>query len=198
MGGQGRVGRVSVREMNYGIPSVAQVDDHVVETHGEDSWRAKVIYFIHQKWFQRTMLVLLMIDVLIIFTELFLMSAFPFCAIIVRDCISCCPDDGSVVDGAEAEADSSHSTLRFLAGGGGQEELCDAGFNEFTGHPSCDENKWHAVHTLEEVLFWITVTILSIFFLEVRDDDRRVKPARIRKYHFFNFLFLLHFIDLRN
>ena len=55
--------RVSVREMNYNIPALADMGDHVDEVHGEESWRAQIIHFIHQKWVQRTMLILLCLDV---------------------------------------------------------------------------------------------------------------------------------------
>ena len=155
--------RVSVRDINYNIPALAEMGDHVDEVHGEESWRARIIHFIHQKWVQRTMLILLCLDVIFIFTELFLQSFYPLCNIVVRDCIPCCPFDGIDSHGGDKDVG------RWLAGGGSgsdHHEICDAGFEEYTGYSSCDTHKWHAVHTIEEVLFWCTITILSLFFIE--------------------------------
>jgi hypothetical protein len=177
-GGGGRTafppGRVSIRDMNYGIPSVAVIGDHVEEVHGESSWRAKVIHFVHQRWLQRVMLALLCLDVIIIFTELFLLSLYPSCDLVVRDCISCCPYDGE----AGAHSDPSHSAIRWLAGDDNKHEaLCEPGYDEYRGHPSCDSHKWHGVHTTEEVLFWGTITILSLFFLENLSEMMALTPC---------------------
>eukprot|EP00529_Nitzschia_sp_RCC80_P019821 CAMPEP_0113452038 /NCGR_PEP_ID=MMETSP0014_2-20120614/6644_1 /TAXON_ID=2857 /ORGANISM="Nitzschia sp." /LENGTH=421 /DNA_ID=CAMNT_0000343405 /DNA_START=53 /DNA_END=1318 /DNA_ORIENTATION=+ /assembly_acc=CAM_ASM_000159 len=186
-------GRVSVREMNYGIPALADMGDHVDEVHGKESWRAHTINFIHQKWVQHTMLILLCLDVLIIFTELFLMSAFPVCSIVVRDAISCCPYDG----GAGTDSDGDKDVGRWLAGGGSDyHEICEAGFEEYTGYPSCDGHKWHVVHTIEEVLFWCTITILSLFMIENTCEMIALTPCIYFKQFFLALDFFIITISL--
>lgn len=132
---------------NFGIPGNAQVQEHVEYWHGEGSWKTSTLRLLHRKPVQYTMLALLLLDILFIFTELFLMSTFPACYLVVRDCLACCPDDG-----------------RFLAGGG--EEICEAGYATGDGLPECDEHKWHSVHLAEEVIFYGTVFILSLFMAE--------------------------------
>lgn len=133
-------------------------EEHVEEVNGINSMKAAALRFLHQKWVQMILLVLLMMDMLIMFSELLLLSAFPDCSVVVRDCIACCseshtePDEGGVG--------------RWLAEGGEHEEICEVGY-ENIGQPSCDEHKWHVVHTTEEVLFWITITILTVFMVEI-------------------------------
>jgi hypothetical protein len=97
---------------------------------------------------------LLFFDIIIIFTEMFLMSAFPPCSIIVRDCISCCGEENNDAGHDRWLAEEEH------------EEICPAGYHE-TGEASCDNHKWHGVHAFEEALFYTTVTILSVFFVEI-------------------------------
>ena len=156
-------GRISTRDLNLGIPSNAAAQAHVIETHGWDSRKAAALRFLHQKWVQTVLCCLLILDVLILFTELILLSAFPVCEIIVRDCIACC-----------SATEDSHGGERWLAGE--HDEICDAGYHE-TGQASCDGHKWHAVHTAEEVLFWITITILTIFFAELMVEIWSLTPC---------------------
>lgn len=193
-------GRLSVREMNYGIPSPKNTIQHVKETHGEESWRCHVIHFIHQKRVQRILLALLCLDVLIIFTEFFLMSAYPPCTLIVRDCIACCPEEEYSNSTEAAVTEDSHSALRWLSGsgsdGGGHEELCDAGFQDFTGNPSCDEHKWHGVHLTEEILFWCTIGILSTFMLENLVEMMALTPCIYFRQFFMGMDFLIITISL--
>ena len=144
-------GRLSVRSMNFGIPTNEGAQEHVHEIHGKDSWRYAVVSFLHSKPVQITLMTLLLLDVVILFTEIFLLATYPNCSTIVRDAISCCP-----VVGAEGE--------RFLS------ETHGEGYCE-EGEPSeydagCDEHKWHKVHKAEEALFISTVIILSIFVVE--------------------------------
>jgi hypothetical protein len=147
----------------FSIPSNAGAQEHVAEVHGEESYRTIVLKWLHQKWVQLTLMCLLLFDIIIIFTELFLMSAFPACSIIVRDCIACC--------GGEEQGHDR----RWLAEDH-EEELCPAGYHE-TGEASCDGHKWHGVHTLEEVLFFTTVAILSIFFAEIMIEVWALTPC---------------------
>lgn len=61
-------------EVSFKIPTNEDAAAHVHHKHGQHSWQAKILNVIHAKWFQRVMIALLLMDVLILFTELFLMS----------------------------------------------------------------------------------------------------------------------------
>ncbi len=132
-------------DINYGIPSRKSVHDFVVIHHGEENWRTKVHDFFSQSWVEYTLLGLLVFDILIIFTEMFLMIEFPYCDIITRDCEACCPYEKDIADQNE----------RWLA-----ESYCPSGY-DVTGEASCDSHKWETVHTIETVLFSFTIIILS-------------------------------------
>lgn len=147
-------------QVNFGIPSRMGIMVHTEETHGEDSWRIHVLEFLHRKWVQMTMMGLLILDLLVIFAELSLMIEFPVCRIIERDCIACCGiEDG----GVEAQQNQTERWLSAAAADGGGDhhygEICPAGYDE-TGVSGCDEHKYQAVHITEEVLFYITISIL--------------------------------------
>ena len=89
--------------------------------------------------------------------EVFLDAEFPRCDKVVRDAISC----KNATDHAEA-ADAHH---RQLAGG---HSLCEPGTVESHVKAGCDGHKWAAAHTAHSVLLWTSVSILALFFLELR------------------------------
>jgi hypothetical protein len=164
--------RLSVKSMNFGIPTDHEAQLHVHETHGSDSWRYKVLRFIHTTKVQITLMSLLILDVLILCTELFLLATYPNCHTIRRDAISCCP----VLEG-EAEVDHS---ARFLAESekGHSEEICAAGLEPSPDYDAgCDEHKWEKIHTAEEVLFSLTMTILFVFFIELNIAMAALGPS---------------------
>jgi hypothetical protein len=138
--------------VNLGIPSKKATSVYALKQHGHDSWKIKVHQFFEQKWVEYTLMGLLCLDILIIFTELFLMAEFPNCKLIERDCISCCPADGDYHDGDDHE--------RWLAEAHGHGSFCDAGYDE-TGVAACDAHRYDAVHTTEQVLFFTTIVILA-------------------------------------
>lgn len=138
-------------DINYGIPSRKSVHDFVILEHGEESWRTKVHDFLKQSWVEYTLLGLLICDIFIIFTEMFLMIEFPYCGIIERDCLACCPYETDVADQNE----------RWLA-----ESYCPSGY-DVTGEAGCDPHKYETIHTFETVLFSFTIVILCIFFTEI-------------------------------
>jgi hypothetical protein len=151
----GKAGRLSTREINFAVPSNEGAQEHVRDTHGHESWRLKCLQFIHHAWFQRMMMCLLLLDVLVLFTELFLLALYPQCNLVERDCIACCPENSS---GSE----------RWLVGGGDKEseEICEPGYSTDLGEPSCDPHKWERVHKAELGFYGITISILSLFLLE--------------------------------
>ena len=62
------------KEVSFKIPTNKDAAVHVHKKHGQHSWQAKILKVIHAKWFQRLMIGLLLLDILILFTELFLLS----------------------------------------------------------------------------------------------------------------------------
>lgn len=62
--------------MFFGIPTTMETTAHIKDEHGEDSWRSNVVNFIHSKWVQRLLMYLLVLDVLLLFTELYLLATY--------------------------------------------------------------------------------------------------------------------------
>lgn len=136
------------------IPIDAHERTHVHDKHGPESWQAKFLHFIHLDVTQYILMSLLIIDVMILFVELYLSGVFPPCHIVERDAISCC----------EMSHDED-DPVRFLAEDG-HHDLCEEGSE---GHFSavCDDHKYPGVHTTHIVLRITTLVILSIFFIEL-------------------------------
>lgn len=125
--------------------------------HGEDSWQAKALKFLHRRSVQYVFMGMLLLDVLVLFLDLFLLAEYPNCSIIERDAVSCCP--------ASAE-EQGNRMMRVLSETGEEEELCLAPSEVGLYPAGCNPEKWPHVHTAEEVFFWVTITILSTFLLE--------------------------------
>jgi len=146
------------KKAHLGIPSKASIVIHRKERVKEGSFVDKLHGFVIEPKVEFLLHSLLILDVLIIFAELFIVMEYPKCYLIKRDCIACCPGEGG--DGIE----------RFLAGGGGSGHsseygFCDDGYEE-TGEAACDEYKRETAMMVKNVLFWITVCILAVFLLE--------------------------------
>jgi hypothetical protein len=136
------------------VPTSRNERTHVHDVHGDDSWQAKILHFVHKSSVTYFLVSLLLLDVIILFVELFLTAEFPECRIVERDSVSCC----------EAIAgDDDHA--RFLSEDG-EHNFCEVGSPG--AYPSaCDPHKYPGVHTAHQVLRWITVLILSTFFVEL-------------------------------
>lgn len=179
-------GQLSTKKLNFAIPSNEGAQDHVHETHGNDSWRYKTLSFLHSTPVQRAIFCMLILDVIILFVELSLVAAYPNCNIIIRDAISCCPADAATNNVTGGVEGNGHLLLRFLEGGEAATPTDDHGGSGSGSHHSniceseelllepspeygagCDPHKWHTVHTAETVLFAITMTILSLMMLEL-------------------------------
>jgi len=162
-------GRLSTTNLNFGLPSNEAAQEHACCEHGEDSWRYKLLTKLHSKPVQMTLVGLLLLDVLILFTELALLASYPACFLVVRDAISCCP----LPDGGEVEAAADAAGHRFLAEDGSHSEEDHLTCSDPSLYPfeeygaTCDPHKWHRVHTAELVLFCFTMTILSLMMLEL-------------------------------
>ena len=151
-------GCLSTRQMNFGIPTNAGAELHVDEEHGQDHWRKRALTFLHTPQVQTTLMSLLLLDVLILFVELFLLASYPNCSIIQRDAISCCP----VLEGDE-EGD----------------DVCDnVGLEaDYNGNAGCDPDKWARVETAETAIFVMTLIILSVFLIEHNVEMIALRPA---------------------
>ena len=176
-------GCLSTRQMNFGIPTNAGAELHVDEEHGQDHWRKRALTFLHTSQVQMTLMSLLLLDVLILFVEMFLLSSYPNCSVIIRDAISCCP---------VLEGDVEHDTAQWLLAeeegdDHGHHDVCDdvgleADYNSDAG---CDPHKWARVHTAEMALFAMTLTILSVFMIELNVEMIALRPAVFFRQFFF-------------
>lgn len=156
------------------IPAIHEAQHTAEKTHGRGHWKVAVLKFIHSETVQNILTVLLIADVIILFIELYLVGTYPPCRIIERDAISCCapPDSYLNATTTEESAAGHEHLLRFLAGG----EQGDDGHHNLCAYPAveshefeatCDTHKWSTVHKVEGILFILTITILSIFFVEL-------------------------------
>lgn len=187
-------GGLSVRgDYNFGIPTQEGAREYVKEYHGKESWRMKVLDFLHQRKVQYALISLLLLDVIILFIELFLLTQYPMCVVIERDCISCCP----VTDANNITEDPKNHDLRFLLGEAEHhDDICEEGLtpNDTTG--GCDPHKWKNVHTAELVFFSITILILSIFFIELNLEMMALHPSVFFRQFFFTLDYLIVTVSL--
>lgn len=198
-------GQLSVANFNFNIPSSMGTYQHAEEIHGADSWRYKVVKFLHSGRVQVLLMGLLFLDVLILFVEMLFLANYPHCSLIERDAVSCCPaaSSSSTAEAAASENEAdTHS--RFLessteshasnssSSGGHHSDVCAISGGEavqqFTA--GCDEHKWATIHTVEEVLFALTLTILSLFMIELTLSMIALTP----QIFFRQFFFLLDFV----
>lgn len=168
------------------IPINEEEAHHVDVVHGEDSWEAKVLHVLHSKTCQYILMGLLLLDVVILFVELFLGAQYPACTFIIRDAISCCPktfDSDSQADEHRLLGETSSLTceargietgdlhmfrsLAEVASDEGHHSVCEAGVDTPQCQAGCDPHKYDGVHTAHTALFFTTITILSIFMIEL-------------------------------
>ena len=87
----------------------------VVLRSGADSWEAKVARFLQSKGVQVLLIALLLMDVLIVFAELFLETEYPGCKVMRKATYSCCPAEAS--GGAAAAAAGAAASAATAADG---------------------------------------------------------------------------------
>jgi len=130
--------------------------------HGEQSWQAKYLNFVYSPKIQHTLMALLLIDVLILFIEMFLDVEYPHCRFVERDAISC----GDLHEGDVGG--ERYSIGRFLSEDGeGGHHVCESPNVETGAKAGCDEHQRAWLHTTHVILFYITIVILVTFFIEV-------------------------------
>mmetsp|Transcript_33262 Transcript_33262/g.54909 ORF Transcript_33262/g.54909 Transcript_33262/m.54909 type:complete len:307 (+) Transcript_33262:85-1005(+) len=162
------------------VPTSADERAHVHETHGEDSWQARILHIIHTDFVEYLLMGLLILDVIILFIELYISAEFPPCTIIERDAISCC----MATNATDAPVDDDHG--RWLSGEIEHHDLCEEGA-EADYQAACDSHKYPAVHTTHVTLRVTTVVILSIFMIELSILIAACGPRKF----FSNFFYVL-------
>lgn len=95
-----RVSGLSYDRVSFRIPTNDDAKIHVHDTHGHESWRARILHFLHQPIVQWTLIGLLLLDVVILFTELFLGAH-------VSHCVSCLRRRNTVAHVAVSKSDYS-------------------------------------------------------------------------------------------
>eukprot|EP00957_Ditylum_brightwellii_P170691 12992685-Ditylum_brightwellii.AAC.1 len=118
-------------KINHLVPTNDDETRIVNETHGKDSWQARILHIVHRSSIQRFLMVLLLIDVMLLFAELYLSAEFPTCKVIMRDALSCYPKDEESKYGSESDygKDYDNDGHRSL-GGGGYGSLCPDPYTE--------------------------------------------------------------------
>lgn len=152
--------QLSADNLTWGMPSNHVVNQHVQEEEGEDSWQYKIVKVLHGRRMQMFLAFLLLLDVVILFTELALLTLFPSCNLVERDGISCCPLNEDLIN----------NEVRWLAGSDASSDYysCAAGLEPMKDYEAtCDSHKWHTVHVIEDVLICVTISILTVFFIEL-------------------------------
>lgn len=156
----------SVKPMSFSVPPVIITQKRVDETHGVKSWRSRALAFLHRRQVQRFFMGLLVLDVVVLFSELFMLVEFPTCKFIERDGIVCLPT-----------GDASENN-----------EICGAGYAPITGGEGfvgCDENKYSVVHSIELFLFSTTMVILFSFLIELNIEMISLGPSAFFRHFFF-------------
>jgi hypothetical protein len=170
--------------MNFFIPTQLDMEIHVHDVHGQQSWQFRYLSWLHSKPVQTTLMLLLIADVLILFSESFLHAQYPPCHIIERDGISCCnPFNHSaatahekrwlqsfLLDSERREEEKEHDSHE---NGTNTHDLECPRPDQVPMVPSslypvtCDEHKWHVIHVVEQVFFVCTILILTTFLVEL-------------------------------
>ena len=151
--------------MSMRIPTHFEEKEHVHEVHGETSSKASILNFLHSSRVQMTLMALLLLDVIVLFIELFIDAEYPSCHFIERDGISCCPSIGE--------------GNRFLAEAEDHQEssLCEDGLLESKNDAGCDPHQYPYIEIWHTALFSITMTILCIFIIELLTMMVVLKPS---------------------
>ncbi|GBG26499.1 Voltage-gated hydrogen channel 1 [Hondaea fermentalgiana] len=143
---------------------------------GKDSWNYRTLKFVHSHGVQSFLAALLALDVLVLIVELILTAYFPPCSVIIEQCVA--------INASDVEASTQDTAHRLLA------EIPEASHSD--GSEQCAAacaHQPHGVHGAHEALFWISVTILILFELELA-----VLLASIHRLFFRNALYIFDFV----
>ena len=103
------------------VPTNEEEALHVDAVHGVDSWESRVLHVLHGPKIELMLAGLLLLDVVILFVELFLGASYPPCSVVTRDAVSCCPayadmyggddDHRFLAEAADGDASGSASSM---------------------------------------------------------------------------------------
>lgn len=153
----------------------AEAELHILQgRRGADSWQLKTVRFFHRRNIQIFFIALLLLDVIVVFVELFLDAEYPRCELIRRDAISCC-NSSDVASSHHrrllaSTTTSSHGSDSSPAHhGNGHHAFCVYDGHAFSEglEPDCDAHAHTGVHDAHDVLFGVSVGILSMFAIEL-------------------------------
>eukprot|EP00977_Amphora_coffeiformis_P011683 scaffold2820_cov160-Amphora_coffeaeformis.AAC.5 len=176
--------QLSTTSLNWGIPANHQATLHAQNEKGDESWQFQLLKRLHGRRMQILLAALLLLDVFILFCELALLTLYPSCHLVERDAISCCPvmEDDSNID---TDVNAHHE--RWLASAQEEESStthdnhhysCAAGLSAMPSYEAtCDAHKWERVHHAETALVSFTLTILTVFFIELTLTMIALHPA---------------------
>jgi hypothetical protein len=164
----------------------------VFQRDGPDAWETRTVKFLQSKPMQTALIILLLLDVLIVFAELFLETEHPSCKVLRRTAYSCCPTELSATDISAAAAlpgvSAAHRLLSGVSDGltgasmghQGPVELhkrtCQPHtFGAPAYHVGCVMEDW--AHRLHEVLGFCSLMILMSFQLEIMALSKSEPPS---------------------
>lgn len=145
---------------------------------GEQSWSAQLAAILQGRCVQLLLVALLLIDVGLVFGEIFLEAYYPSCRAVRRSAVSCCPAD-PIAPASAIHAIHGEGTLLEVAIHGLTTAFGDPGYLNAlhaqdacvpplvsTAHEiGCEVNPfWHAVHVSFSVLSFL---ILAVFSAEI-------------------------------
>jgi hypothetical protein len=158
--------------------SSAQAEIHAVKQESTTaSWRAAALHVVHSQWVQKTLVVLLFVDIIALVIELLLDTEFPRCAVVQRHAIC--------VANSTLAAESS-TTMHMLMRRSSSEEAIPPAAPDMIvyclPHPE-------AVHGGHLALTVLSMVILSLFMIELLVLIASLGPKRF-------FSHILYDIDL--
>jgi hypothetical protein len=182
--------------MNFRIPTTVGVSEHVQTTHPQYSWQYRTLHFLHSPTMQYAFAGLLLLDILVLFGELLVLSYFPHCSVIVRDAVSCCYDNNNS-DHTNDNNNNNETILQREENPNHKAELCRyPSVPNSTYSAGCDEDRYHGVHLTEMTFFYMTISILSIFMIELTISMIALTPAIFFRQFFFALDFIIISVSL--
>jgi len=136
---------------------------NVEETHIHDSYRQRIFDMVFSRYCEIFMSGLIILDVLLAFTELFIAAEYPACDTVEKYAISCCPAESSNFIGQ-----IEFQRILSLSSGNNDENLCEQGLENSHYAAACDENDYpDGVNITEIILFSVSMLVLAIFIIEI-------------------------------
>lgn len=161
---------------SFAIPSSADELLHAKGRWDDDSWQLKALAFINSDPVQKILVCLLVLDVLVLFTELAIDVYVPLCPLVIRDAISCCP--------GHHDNEYAASTMRILSVDDSH-GVCTSPLVDTAYEAGCDTHKYNGAHVAHQLLFWITIVILTTFQVELCLLIYLIGPAKFFRQVFY-------------